>query len=644
MPRYEFGEFVLDTRERLLRRGDERIALTPKVFETLELLVDAGGHLVERETFFARLWPNTTVEDRNLTVNISTLRKALGGDDSSYIETVPKLGYRLGVPVRVLVDAPVVPTTAPAEPAAAPVAAAAHVTPLPTRGSSFWSHRAAFVTVAILVIAVPAAFAVLRFANNASTDTSVPRSAAPDGAASAQAERRTALAVLPFVVSGGDVPTAFGIGLADAVIARLEAVPRIAVKRLREVAPYSSSDPAAIGGAVGADFVIEGAVQRLPDVTRARVRVIDVRSGQTRWTEEFVQPASIAYDVQDLLAANVSGTAMRHLNVERTWRRHAPPANEEALRAYLDARMHSSRIQAGADIRDAIRAYERAVALDPAFAPSWSGLGRARRAYSFSFGADHALEWKLAYEATHRALELDPTWPEGHQLLGMLNYSEWDWAGSERNMRKAVELDPQNDDAITWLANLLRGLARWDESAALYRQAREINPIGTAQTQQLGELFWHSGRHMEALGMLAEAMRLNPGNSMPHALRAQVYDTIGNEAEAITARRIATQLSGDRPYREAVLSAAPRGYRALRAAELDYARRRDDLWGVAIGLTYFGRHEEALDALDRCITAKCGMSILLATEPRLMPLHASPRFKALAARVNLGHLVPDRTH
>jgi serine/threonine-protein kinase len=623
MASFRFGRFVLDADTRRLTVGGTPVVLTRKVFDTLTLLVEARGQVVERDTFLKALWPDTVVEERNLTVNISTLRRVLGGYDSQEIvETLAKSGYRLVPRVTLLQDGSDVPTAAavPAPPVTAPPAAGVSAT---------WSYRALAATLVFLVVVVPGASSVLPIADDA---TEAARVADP------AAEQRIALAVLPFVVSGGDAPEAFGVGLADAVIARLEAVPRITVKRLRDVAPYASSDSAAIGKAVGADSVIEGVVQRLAGSTRLRVHVIDVRSGHTRWTEEFVQPHSAAYEIRDLLAAGVSGTAMRHLIVERAWRRHPPPSNQEAMGAYLDARMHSNRVVAGGDIRDAIQAYERAVALDPAFAPAWSGLARMRRAWSFSTGADRDAEWRLAYEATHRAVELDPLWPEGHQMLGMLKYSEWEWEEAERHLRKAVELDPENDEAITWLANLLRGLARWDESIATYQRAR--NPISTTQVQQLGEVLWHAGRYMEALGMLAEATRLNPGNSAPHLLRAEVYDTIGKEAEAIAARQMATQLSGDRAYRESVLSAAPRGYRAVRQAELEYARGRNDWWGTAIGLTYFGRHEAALEALDRCITEKCMMSILIATEPRLEALRGYPKFRELAVRVNLAHLVP----
>jgi DNA-binding winged helix-turn-helix (wHTH) protein len=96
---YQFGLFVLDTPERRVTRQGERLPVTGKRLDVLRLLVEAEGRLVDRQTFNAQLWPEVIVEDRNLTVHISALRKALGGE---YIETVAKSGYRLAVPVRAM--------------------------------------------------------------------------------------------------------------------------------------------------------------------------------------------------------------------------------------------------------------------------------------------------------------------------------------------------------------------------------------------------------------------------------------------------------------------------------------------------------------------------------------------------------------
>src|SRR5215472_10255369 len=93
---YEFGAFQLDPTERVLARNGDRIALPPKAFDTLLLLVQNGGHVLTKDQLIKSLWPDSFVEENNLTQQISQLRRALGenGDGPTYIETVPKLGYR----------------------------------------------------------------------------------------------------------------------------------------------------------------------------------------------------------------------------------------------------------------------------------------------------------------------------------------------------------------------------------------------------------------------------------------------------------------------------------------------------------------------------------------------------------------------
>src|ERR1700704_2859034 len=100
--RYEFGPFRLNPTEHTLLRGDQVVALTPKAFETLALLVRSRGHLVRKEELIERVWRDTIVEEGNLNVIIHTLRKALGDDprESKYIETVAKRGFRFVGEVR----------------------------------------------------------------------------------------------------------------------------------------------------------------------------------------------------------------------------------------------------------------------------------------------------------------------------------------------------------------------------------------------------------------------------------------------------------------------------------------------------------------------------------------------------------------
>ncbi|WP_421997879.1 winged helix-turn-helix domain-containing tetratricopeptide repeat protein [Reyranella sp.] len=127
---YAFGPFILDVPARHLTRDGRRLAVPGKAWQILLMLVEAGGRLVSHETFRARLWPNIVVEDRTLTVHVSTLRKALGAGTADLIETVSREGYRLAVPIRVL------PDTGPPGASASPAATASTlaVRPFATAG------------------------------------------------------------------------------------------------------------------------------------------------------------------------------------------------------------------------------------------------------------------------------------------------------------------------------------------------------------------------------------------------------------------------------------------------------------------------------------------------------------------------------
>src|SRR5882672_4763202 len=93
---YQFGEHTVDTGQRVLLRMGKPVPLTPKVFDMLLILLENGGRIVEKEELMSRLWPDTFVEEANLTSNIQQLRKALGDDarHPQFIETVARRGYR----------------------------------------------------------------------------------------------------------------------------------------------------------------------------------------------------------------------------------------------------------------------------------------------------------------------------------------------------------------------------------------------------------------------------------------------------------------------------------------------------------------------------------------------------------------------
>src|SRR5262245_35627097 len=101
---YEFGPFGVDVSERVLTKGQQAIPLTPKAFDTLVVLIRNSGHVVGKDDLLKEVWPETFVEEGVLAVNVAAIRKALsdGDEGASYIETVPRRGYRFVGEVRTL--------------------------------------------------------------------------------------------------------------------------------------------------------------------------------------------------------------------------------------------------------------------------------------------------------------------------------------------------------------------------------------------------------------------------------------------------------------------------------------------------------------------------------------------------------------
>jgi Tol biopolymer transport system component/DNA-binding winged helix-turn-helix (wHTH) protein len=150
---YEFGCFRLEPTERKLMRGNEVVVLTPKAFDTLVLLVRNSGHLLEKDELIKMLWPDSFVEEGNLSNNIFVLRKALG-EDPPYIETVPKRGYRFVGALRQLPHAAAPRPEKPLE---------GH-RQLPNKGAVAWRRPGFFVIAAIAVAsALPVIGAVLGY-------------------------------------------------------------------------------------------------------------------------------------------------------------------------------------------------------------------------------------------------------------------------------------------------------------------------------------------------------------------------------------------------------------------------------------------------------------------------------------------------
>ncbi|HKS27705.1 MAG TPA: winged helix-turn-helix domain-containing protein [Pyrinomonadaceae bacterium] len=295
---FSFGAFRLNVLERLLLRDEEVVRLTPKAFDTLVVLVENAGHILSKDELLTTLWPGSFVEESSLAKNISLLRRALGEDTASpsYIETVPKLGYRFIASVKELSedDREDVGEQQTDDTVQAITQESRELVKAPLTTRRFGLRQIAALSIIFLAAILLVVYLQLR-----------PRESA--------AERGTikSVAVLPFVtLDVKDEKEMLGVGIADAVIIQLSKQEKLLILPTSRIYRYKDrqQEVLSIGRELGVDAVLDGVVQRSGRSIRVTAQLIRIVDGKTLWADKFYEEESNIFAVQDAVAAKLAAT------------------------------------------------------------------------------------------------------------------------------------------------------------------------------------------------------------------------------------------------------------------------------------------------------------------------------------------------
>jgi DNA-binding winged helix-turn-helix (wHTH) protein/tetratricopeptide (TPR) repeat protein len=643
---YEFGQFRLDVAERQLLREGEPVRLTPKVFDLLVVLVEAGGRLVEKEELMARVWPDSYVEEGNINRNVSTLRRALDGDGGEEcIETVPKRGYRFIAPVRAVardeeivvqrrIETRIVAAEEiiEAEPEAAPLPQPGFDQrqlsfPKPTINFRWKSRWKSWMLAGLLVAIAIIGLLWLRRERTL-------------------AEPVKSIAVLPFKFLGADRGDEYlALGMTDTLITRLASLRQLSVRPTSAVLKYQKEgqDVIAAGKALRVDAVLDGYVQKFGETVGVRLQLIRVTDGALLWSGESVRQSadilslhdSVTTQLAQALAVKLSDEQRRQLS-----RRYRD--NAEAYRAYLKGRYFWNR--RGADWRKkAMEAFERAIALDPNYALAYAGLADAHIILG-----DHGLippkeVFPKAKEAAVKALELDESLAEAHTALAQVNFRfDWDFAAAEWEYKRAIELDPGYALAYGWYSGMLRNLGRFDEALAAVKRAQELEPLLPNLYVYGATAYIGAGQPDQAIEQSRKALEIDPGFWTATYHLGRAYAAYGMWEEAIAELEKAASFAADNPglrsHLAYALAAAGRRQEALKILnELQELSARRYIRHYQIGLIHagLGEHQQALDWFQKALEDRDPFMTNLAFDPWLDPLRSNPRFTELQRRVGL---------
>ncbi|MGA9544004.1 MAG: winged helix-turn-helix domain-containing protein [Candidatus Sulfotelmatobacter sp.] len=664
---YEFGPFVLDAGERLLRHGTARMELPPRAFDTLLVLVENSGRLLEKDTLMRTVWHDTAVEENNLTQVVYLVRKALrdGEDGARYIETVPKRGYRFVGEVREFEPgnghgnghnggASLGQTSSSASgnhhgvpgSSVATAGSGAETDLLSDSGagangvenraasSPAWRGWMLGLVGGLAIVGVAALLQGPAWRQRlfGETDPGPIRS----------------VAVLPMQNLSNDPDQEYFVdGMTDELITNLAQLHDLKVVSKTSIMQYKGTRKPLpqIGRELGVDAVVEGSVLRSGDRVRITAQLIRTATDRHIWAQAYDGDLKDVLSLQARVAEEITNQVKLNLSAEETGRLRRPRAvNPEAFDLYLHGRYawNQRNVQG---FRQAIEYFNQAIEKDPEFALAYSGLADCHTLLTlYGDGVGNMAEAEAAAE---RALQLDSTLAEAHTSLAAVKVlHDWDWQGAEQEFRRAIQLNPNFARAHHWYGNLLLGPeGRHEEATAELERARELDPLSLIINADAGFGYYLAARYEPALQAYRKVLAVNPNFIPVHFYLAKYYRQTGQYDLWLKESVENNRLSGV-PDRGQSLKRlyAQGGFRATmeemaRPPEAGSLARpkpfRIDSCSSAEANAALGRNAAALNALEDCYRWSEPALVYLKVDPVWTNLHSEPRFQALLGRLHL---------
>jgi len=621
-----FGPFEVDFDSGELRKSGLKLRLTGQPFEILSMLLQKPGEVVTREQLRQRLWPGNTFVDYEHSLNaaVNKLREVLSdsADRPLYVETLPRRGYRFIAPIQTTAPAaPPVHVAFPPEPSPSAGAIAAPEEPRPAarrRGRGLAVAAGSFLVVAVAV------FLAGRFGRT--------------GGRPASASSVRALAVLPFAnLSRDPEQEYFADGITEALISRLSQIGSLHVVSRTSVMQYRGTRQALpeIARRLSVDAVVEGTVQRAGDRVAIFANLVEASSDRSLWTGRYEGDLRDVLGLQSQVAGAIAEGVRARVTPEERRRVHwARAVDPEAYAAYLKGRYFQEKGLPWATNR-AVEQFRQSIARDPRFAPAWVRLGEAE-----VFGFPPGTTMPEAKKAVLRGLELYPSLPEGHVILGLVQtFWDRDWAGAEKSFRRALELDPASSDAHYRYSHLLVALGRFDEAVAECRKALELDPLSPNVGHYLGRIDYFARRYDAAVEQFQKVLALDPNDYWSNLFLSVTYAREGRPDDAAHYFERAMTIGGMKP--EGIAAIRERYRRGGRAAalrkslELLHPDTSGPIGSSAPALTWaeIGDADRTLAWLEKAFESHTRDLVYVNVEPAYDFLRGDPRFDAIVRRI-----------
>jgi TolB-like protein/DNA-binding winged helix-turn-helix (wHTH) protein len=607
---FKVGEFRVAVQLNRISQNGHTTRVEPKVMQVLVRLAERPGEVVPKDDLLESVWADTHVTDEVLTGCISTLRKVFRDNprQPSFIETIPKSGYRLIAPVEFSNGAESGTAAVEEKPPAA----------LGTRNATVW-----WLLGAMLIALVGGGW--LWHSTRLPAIDSV--------------------AILPFANSGADPNAEYlSDGISESIIDSISQLPNLRVMAWSTVSRYKGkSDPIAVGRDLGVRAVLTGQIVQRDDQLVIQTELVDLKSGTQLWGEQYDRKASdiiplqedIARQISEKLRLRISGEDEKKLEKRYT-------ADPEAYRLYLKGRYFwNKRSEDG--MHKAIAYFQQAIDRDPTYALAYAGLADSYDLLDDWGKTPPRESFPKARAAALKALQLDDSLAEAHTSLAFVkaNY-DWDMPGGEAEFKRAIALNPNYATAHQWYAMQLANMGRFSEAEAEIQRAVDLDPLSVIINMGVGEIFDWERKYDRALAELRKTLEMDPNFMGLHDNIAAVYERLGMYDQAVDELEITAQMQG-RPDEAAMIQKAyaKSGFEGVRRARLQsfLADRAAGRYAPALDFAemylLLGDKEQGLRWLQVAYDERDSEIVYINIIPEFDSVHTDPRFQEVVAKLGL---------
>ncbi|HSS19545.1 MAG TPA: tetratricopeptide repeat protein [Pyrinomonadaceae bacterium] len=623
----EFGPFRVNATERLLQCRNKTIALTPKVMDTLIVLLENRGHILTKQELLQAVWPDTFVEESSISQSVSVLRRALGeaSDGEIYIETVPKRGYRFIAEVMEYDDAG--SEAAKQEKAVIEGLMESHqveTVSVPVPESALHSHPD--IRRIVVKFRLPAAVFIALVIVSSFTYLYVRGKAAPF--------IPKTVAVLPFKIVGEqNDPEQLSLGMADALIIRLCKLDKPVVLPTSSISRYTSGDQDAllIGKELGVDGVITGTLQRDGQRIRVNAQLIRLSDGKTVWSGRFDEDFHGNFALQDSISNQIAGALVKQIAQDSPQRLTTSlTQNSDAYQAYT-AGLYFWNRRTKENLVKAIQYLEQAISKDPGFARAHAMLADCyyvnTNVLYQTVPTPEAMT--RANEEATKALSLDDELAEAHTVKAGIYWWAVNYDEADREFRRALELNPNYAVAHLRYAYFLFACQQLAASLSQMKRSQELDPVSPTSNTALGFILYMSRDYEGAKRSYEKALELQPELNLARFNLVEIYVNQGRFKEAAAeidkvrdAKR--SQLMAAKAY---LYIASGRRNEALKiVTDLQHAKDATDIRALDyLGFYAFADKNTAFTWLEKVAPTRFNMA-RLKLDPSLDGLRTDPRF------------------